>query len=328
MSLAILETFAGRQVGRVPFWEVWYGMPALAERLLGRPAETAEDQCDLAEALGWDAMHAGGVDIASPGGALEVASDGTQHYVPKGLGALDGLEDRPLPDRGPALARARAGAQAAHARGIAAVLYVPWCFHTITTTIGFQNLALAVYDDRARIHDAFEWVEQRTRRAIKEVAIPSGVDLVLFDGDCAFKTGLMVRPDIFRELVFDRTAKTVSLLKEAGVPYVLHSDGKLDDLIPMLIELGFTGVHGVEAQANDLGDIKRRFGERITLIGNMDVVALAHSSVEQVREMTRAMLRVGAAGGRYVAACNTSPLDYIPHENYLAFAETIREFRP
>lgn len=31
-------------------------------------------------------------------------------------------------------------------------------------------------------------------------------------------------------------------------------------------------------------------------------------------------------GSRYIAACNTSPLDYIPHENYLTMADVIRNF--
>jgi uroporphyrinogen decarboxylase len=327
MALPILDTFSGRQLDRVPFWEVWYGMSGLTRRILGRPAETPEDLCALAEALGWDAISAGGANINSPGGGSSTASDGTDHYVPRGMKALEGLEQRPFPDQSQALARASAVTRAAHAHGIAAVLYLPWCFHTITTTVGLEALALAIYDDRERLHDAFEWVEQRSRRAIKEVAIPSGVDFVLLDGDCAFKTGLMVRPDIFRELVFERTARTVELLKDAGIPYMMHSDGKLDDLIPMLVELGFAAVHGVEAQANDLADIKARFGHEITLIGNMDVVFLTHANESQVREATLTMLRVGSAGGRYVAACNTSPLDYIPQENYFAFARTIRDFR-
>jgi len=149
------------------------------------------------------------------------------------------------------------------------------------------------------------------------------VDGVLFDGDCAFKSGLMVSPPVFRELVFDRTARTVAALKEADIPYALHSDGKADDLLPVLIDLGFSAFHGVEAAANDLGDIKARFGGDITLVGNMDVVFLTHSTPDEVREATLAMLETGSPGGRYMAACNTSPMDYIPNENYLAMVDTI-----
>ena len=132
---------------------------------------------------------------------------------------------------------------------------------------------------------------------------------------------------MFRQLVFERTARTVEPLKKAGIPYVFHSDGKVDGFMPLLIELGFAAVHGIEAQANDLTDVKRRFGSGITLVGNMDVVKLAHGTVEQVGQKTEEMLRIGSQGGRYVAACNTSPLDYIPGENYLAMVDVIRHFR-
>ena len=94
----------------------------------------------------------------------------------------------------------------------------------------------------------------------------------------------------------------------------------------MLIELGFSAFHGVEAAANDLGDIKRRFGRDITLMGNMDVVFLTHASVAEVRAATERMLTIGMEGGRYVAACNTSPMDYIPYGNYLAMVDVIQHF--
>jgi len=38
------------------------------------------------------------------------------------------------------------------------------------------------------------------------------------------------------------------------------------------------------------------------------------------------MLRIGSRKGKFVAACNTSPLDYIPQENYLAMLKTIEEY--
>jgi uroporphyrinogen decarboxylase len=196
----------------------------------------------------------------------------------------------------------------------------------VATSMGLLNFAYKTVDDIDFLHAALEFVEERNRVAIREVLIPLGVDAVLFDGDCAYRNGLMVSPRIFRELTHNRTAATVALLRQAGIPYVFHSDGQLDDVIPMLVELDFSAVHGIEALANDLSDIKRRFGRAITLIGNMDITFLGMSSVEQVREATRRMLDIGAPGGRYVAACNTSPEDFIPVENYSAFVEEIHAY--
>lgn len=321
-----LRVLSGEQIGRVPFWEVWFAMGKLGERLAG-DREGLDAQIHVSRQMGWDVINVGGVNINSPGGASGAASDGTTHYIQGGVKNWSAFEKMPWPDwTGEPQEKARQVA-AVHQQGMAAVMYLPWAFHRLATAMGWEHFALKTYDDMDFLHRAFDWVEERVRAAIQQIVVPARPDFVLFDGDCAYKNGLMVRPDVFRELTFERTKGTVELLREAGILYTFHSDGKVDDFMPMLIELGFAGVHGIEAQANDLADIKRRFGRHITLIGNMDVVFLSKATVDQVREATENMLRTGCPGGRYIAACNTSPLDYIPEENYLAMAEVIRNFR-
>ena len=75
-------------------------------------------------------------------------------------------------------------------------------------------------------------------------------------------------------------------------------------------------------------DYQGAMDDFITLMGNMDITFLGYSTVEEVRTATRDMLAAGAPGGRYVAACNTSPEDFIPVENYLAFVEEIHAYTP
>lgn len=312
--------------GRVPFWEVWFLMADLARRLVGPSVDTPEGTLALARKLGWDVVRvfSPGLNVKSETSAM--ASDGTSHYVQGWLTSLDQL-DVPLPDPRPSLARLKRMKECCEPEGIAVCLYLPWAFHSVNTMMGLQHLSYALYDDPAFIQMAFDWVEERVRWLIDEVVLPGQPDLVLFDGDCAYKNGLMVNPAMFRDLVFERTRETVARLRAAGIPYVFHSDGKADDLLPILIELGFSAFHGVEAAANDLADIKRRFGDQICLIGNMDVVSMTHAGVDEVRWATERMLEIGSVGGGYVAACNTSPLDYIPHQNYMAFVDVIRSYR-
>ena len=192
--------------------------------------------------------------------------------------------------------------------------------------MGLKNFAVRVYRDFSFVDRAFEIVEERNRMAIENVVAVVRPDVILLDGDCSYKHGLMVEPGLFRRLVYERTRETVSLLKPLGIPYVLHTDGKLDDVIPLLVELGFSMVHGCESKANDLADLVDRFGDDIVLAGNMDIDFLSRATVPEVRRETLSMLEVGSAKCRYVAACNTSPLDFIPDENYIAMAETIKEY--
>ena len=321
----LTRTLRGEDTGKVPFWEVWYAMGGLAEKVLDKPIRGIEGEMEFARAMGWENLG-GWASVAGPPSAGATASDGTGHYVPGGFHDLAQLEGLPPPNTDETATKNEPRIKAAHEAGFAAIMYLGWGFHSVATAMGLENFAYKTVDDIDFLHEAFEFVEEQSRKVIRDVIVPLGVDAVLFDGDCAYKNGLMVSPKVFRELVFDRTAKTVAPLKEADIPYVLHTDGKLDDVIPVLIELGFSAVHGVEAQANDLGDIKARFGRQITLIGNMDIVFLTHATQEQVRARTKEMLDIGSPGGRYIAACNTSPMDYIPDENYLAFVDTIKNY--
>jgi uroporphyrinogen decarboxylase len=205
-------------------------------------------------------------------------------------------------------------------------MVLPWCFHSVATSMGLERFALACCDDPDFVRAALAWVEERNRKAIDRAVSRVRPDLVLFDGDCAFKTGLMVNPKMFRDLTWDITEETLSHLRPLGIPYAFHSDGAVGELLPMLIELGFAAFHGCEKQANDLGGLVERFGDDLCLVGNMDVVFLAHARPEEVRRETRKMLEVGSRKGRFAAACNTSPMDYIPDENYIAMTQTIQEF--
>ncbi len=321
----LMKALRGQPTESVPFWEVWFAMKGLAEHVLGKPIADVADEIAFAQYMGWEYLRIP-VPARHPGSTTATASDGTAHYVPGGRVDLDELYARPDPDWSAAAETAQERMKLARAEGMVTIAYLPWAFHAVCTALGLGNFGLLAYDDPEYISAMFDWVEAGVRLAIAEVVIPLGLDVVLLDGDCAFKNGLMINPRMFRDLVFERTRDTVAPLREAGIIYTLHSDGKADDLLTLLVELDFSAFHGVEAAANDLGDIKRRFGRDITLMGNMDVVFLTHATVAEVRAATEQMLTIGMEGGRYVAACNTSPLDYIPYDNYLAMVDVIWNF--
>jgi len=315
----------GKRVAKPPFWEVWFCMGGLAGRRYGDCGKM-ENRVKMAKDLGMSAMVVSGIDTNVGFAQGSAASDGTGHYSGGSLTDLKQLEERKLPDWSDTIAKGKEEQRAVNEAGYISWLILPWCFHTVATSMGLENLAYRVYDDFDFVDRVFEWVEERNRIAIETAVAQIKPDFVLFDGDCAHKTGLMVNPEMFRRLVFDKTKKTVSCLQKLGIPYTIHTDGKLDDVIPLLVELGFSAVHGCEKQANDLNHLVEEFGDDIVLVGNMDVVFLTNATPDQVRRETEEMLRIGSKKGKFAAACNTSPMDYIPDENYLAMVETIKSF--
>lgn len=321
-AAAMAALLRGERTKKVPFWEVWFAMVEMQKKHWGE-WEKVESHIKMAEELGNAVVPTGFVNANVGFADMREAAKGNGRYAGGHLRSREQLAERKLPDWKADIARLKSNQQKIRDAGLLGALYLPWCFHTIATGMGLENLCYALYDDMDFVREAFTWVEDRNREAIKQIVSVVRPDFVLFDGDCAYKTGLMVSPDMFRDLVFDQTSRTVGLLRELKIPYTLHTDGKLDEVVPMLIELGFSAVHGCEKQANDLGFLVDKFGDQITLIGNMDVVFLSSVTPDAVRKETEEMLRIGGAKGRFVAACNTSPKDYIPEANYRAFCETI-----
>lgn len=177
---------------------------------------------------------------------------------------------------------------------------------------GTQNFAINCYDRPEFIHEAMWWTETRNQRGIQKVVRQVRPDFVLYNGDCAYKTGTMIAPEMIREFCHDPTKKTVDMIRDLDIPFAFHTDGKLDDVVPLLTELGICAVHGCEKQANDLGHLVETFGDDIVLCRNTDVVFLTHATAGEVVAETEAMLEAGSHRQRFVVGCNTSPLRLYP----------------
>ncbi|MGQ9513495.1 MAG: uroporphyrinogen decarboxylase family protein [Thermoproteota archaeon] len=322
-SEVLLRLLRGERIYKTPFWEVWFAMESFFQRRYG-DYKKVENRIKMAKDLGMAAVLLGSVDINASFAKNQVASNGSSHYAGGSLVSLEQLEERKLPDWSETARYWKKDQKLINDKGLISWVILPWCFHTIVTSMGLRNFAVKLHEDFEFIDTAFEWVEERSRKAIDSLVREVEPDFVLFDGDCSYKHGLMVNPQLFRRLVYDRMKETISHVKQIGIPYTFHSDGKLDDVIPLLVELGFSAVHGCEKKANDLEHLVKKFGDDIVLVGNMDVVFLAQATPKEVRDETKDMLRIGGKKGRFVASCNTSPLDYIPEQNYLAMVETIR----
>ncbi|MCK5740308.1 hypothetical protein KAH55_14060 [bacterium] len=319
-SQNLINMLHGQPHQRPPFWDPWFGMhEMLKNRYHNSYLEMAADLGHAAIPLSYLETNVLFQHIAEK-------TEAGAYYAGGELRDISQLAERPDPDFSAQLPAIQHRRNACTAAGRACWTTFTWCFHAAATSMGLEHFAIACYDQPDFIHEYMEWVERRNRAAIREIIAKVRPDFVLFDGDCAYKTGTMVQPEMMREFCLEPTRKTMALLAELGIPAVFHSDGKIDQVIPLLLELGFRAVHGCEKQANDLNHLVTTFGNDIILCGNMDIGFLSTASPEEVSETTTEMLRIGSQNGRFFAGCNTSPQDYIPFENYQAMARAIQNF--
>jgi uroporphyrinogen decarboxylase len=169
--------------------------------------------------------------------------------------------------------------------------------------MGFERFFVRMVEDPAFVHKLLK-VRADWCIALFQQAASLGAEIIVVGDDAAHGSGPMISPRMWREFVLPYHRRIVD---ELGVPVIWHSDGNIVPLLPMAVEAGFVGVHGLEPRAGvDLGQVKQAFGKELVLVGNVDVSILCNDSLDAVRGEVDRALRQGAAGGGYmVSTCNS-----------------------
>jgi hypothetical protein len=159
-----------------------------------------------------------------------------------------------------------------------------------------------------------------------EAALERGVDGAWGGVDWAAARGPMFSPRHFDEFVFPRLKQIADACHRRGVPYVKHTDGNVNTLIEGIIGAGVDGFQAIEPRAHmDIAQLKRDYGDRLTLIGNVDCsTVLVDGPVEAVRAQTEAVIRAAAPGGGFLLSTSNSVHPGVKPEYYLAMLDTAR----
>jgi uroporphyrinogen decarboxylase len=124
----------------------------------------------------------------------------------------------------------------------------------------------------------------------------------------AFKTAPFFSPKVFRQLVMPRYRR---LREKVTLTWVIHSDGNMFPFMDDLVSLGIVGIHPNEKGAMNIREVKRRYGDRICVLGNVDLNLLGMATAEEVDEEVRELIRDIGPGGGYIVASGNSLASYL-----------------
>ena len=128
-------------------------------------------------------------------------------------------------------------------------------------------------------------------KELHRLAIAEGADLIVLGDDYAYKTGTIMSPALFREFVLPGLTEVVRNIKTGGAYCVKHTDGNIWAILEDLVNTGIDGIGPLEPGAGmDLGKVKRAVGDRVCVVGNVDVDLLCRGSAEEVHRATRALI--------------------------------------
>ena len=197
----------------------------------------------------------------------------------------------------------------------------------LTWLMGYETLCYALYDQRDLVAAISERLVEMYRAVVGRLLEFERVKLIWGSDDMGFRSGPLISPKDLREFVFPGHKLVAHMSHAAGRPYLLHSCGNLSLVMEDLIEdVGIDAKHSFEDTIESVVAAKQEYGERIALLGGIDVDFLCRASEEQVRRRVRGTLEQCMPGGGYCLGTGNSVANYIPVENYLAMLDEGRKF--
>ncbi|MDP2984244.1 MAG: uroporphyrinogen decarboxylase family protein [Candidatus Latescibacter sp.] len=336
----LLTALCHREPDRLPHLELWVTSKPVYEFVLGRRLEydvedarvggisvAPEDHVEFAGRLGMDAVLCN--FSWRPNNIFKKASDGTEHYVDgsvKTRADLDNLEPPiPLRDQFRYLERYL---RAAENTGIGVVANFTSFFDSAMLAAGVNDSFLLFYDDRPFLEDIMDIILEHQEKVMNGVCAGFGNQIAFFmvNDDIGYNDGLMINPDMFMEIFPNRMRRLIAPARDMGKLLLMHTDGKMDRIMPILHEVGFDAVHPIEPESNDIFQVKKRWAGRMALIGNIPTVLLAYGHKEEIEERVREYCVNLAPGGGYVLGSSTSIMDGIPPENFTAMTEAVHKY--
>jgi uroporphyrinogen decarboxylase len=201
------------------------------------------------------------------------------------------------------------------------------CFHPTWMRVGMETMMMLMLDDPDFIYDMFA-VHAQLIIDIFNGMLQLGLE---FDGvfladDLGYRTSSLISPNLYRELVFPHHKRLCDYFQNYNLKTFLHSDGNVSGLIPHFIDAGFAGLHPLEAKANlHIKDLQPLYGDKLVLIGNIDVTKLTGSH-ETIEEEVLSKLQIAKKNGRYIYHSDHSVPNDISFGNYSFLIDLLRKY--
>lgn len=185
--------------------------------------------------------------------------------------------------------------------------------------MGTVPFAKAIYREPKLIEMMFNSVGSIIESVDKYLAEFDEVGGIVMGDDMGYKRGTFIKIEHMRKYVFPWQKKCVEAAHRRGLPFILHACGNLESIMEDLINyVGIDAKHSYEDETMPVIKAKIKYGDRIAILGGIDVDKLTRFSVKDIEEYTLETLKKCALGGGYALGSGNTIANYVKVENYLA----------
>lgn len=151
---------------------------------------------------------------------------------------------------------------------------------------GFENLMIDIGTDDPHLPRLIDMLTEYEMRFVQQW-LSIGVDVIGFHTDIGMQDRLMISPAKFRRYIKPMFKQIFQLCRNAGVPVLLSSDGRLLDIVDDLIECGVSR-HDPQIRANTLAGIEESYKGKLCINLDLDRQMFPFCRPEDIEQQVKA----------------------------------------
>jgi len=187
---------------------------------------------------------------------------------------------------------------------------------------GYENLCMLLYDNPKLVKAVADKLGELIYQYNKYLLELDGLVAIFQGEDFGYNTQTLIPPKDIREYFLPWHKKYAKMIHEKGKAYYLHSCGEISAIMNDLInDIKIDGKHSFQDNVLPITEAKKLYGDKICLLGGVDVNKLATYEPQELRKYVRDIIDKCAPGGRFAIGAGNSIPSYIPMENYLTMLD-------
>ena len=153
-----------------------------------------------------------------------------------------------------------------------------------------------------------------------------------FDGaflycDLGYRGGLFFSPKHFEEQLHPVFKELCRFFHSHGMFVILHSCGRVEELVPYFIEEGIDCIQPLEVKAGmNLIELKEKYGDKIAFMGGIDVRLMALDDPKPIEKEIRTKITVAKEGGGYIYHSDHSVPKNVSFQQYKRVIELVKKY--
>lgn len=158
----------------------------------------------------------------------------------------------------------------------------------------------------------------------------AGVDILRLGDDLGTQRGLLMSKQLWSKWIKPRLKEIIDAARKIkpDIHIFYHTDGKIEPVIPDLIEIGIDILNPVQPECMDVYELYKEYGKDLSFWGTIGTqTTMPFGSPKEIKRIVHERIKkIGQYGGLVLAPTHKLQTD-VPWENIKAFFDTINEYK-